>query len=76
MAKPDPMIKYLTPLVGATITTIIVEDGTDAMDETHYGFIVEKNGKRFDCMILCDPEGNGPGHLDITAKKDKINANK
>ena len=76
MAKPDPLLKSLSPLVGGTITTIIVEDGTEPMDETHYGFIVEKNGKRFDCMILSDEEGNGPGHLDITAKKDKVNANK
>jgi hypothetical protein len=76
MAKPDPMLRYLSPLVGATITTIIVEDGTDDVDETHYGFIIEKEGKRYDCMILADEEGNGPGHLDITAKKTKVNADK
>ena len=72
----DPMLKYLSPLVGATITTIIIEDGTDDMDETHYGFIAENKGKRYDCMILCDPEGNGPGFLHVTAKKTKVNANK
>lgn len=71
MAKPDPMLRYLSPLVGATITTIIVEDGTDATDETHYGFIIEKEGVRYDCMILADEEGNGPGHLDITTRKKR-----
>lgn len=77
MAKPDPMVKYLSQLIGATITTIIVEDGVDPNDETHYGFIIEKDGKSFDCMILSDEEGNGPGHFDITARlKAKANANK
>ena len=77
MAKPDPMLRYLSPLVGATITTIIVEDGTDDNDETHYGFIIEKEGKRYDCMILADEEGNGPGHLDISVRLNtKANANK
>ena len=69
MAKPnasDPMVKHLMPLVGATITTIIVEDGPDDTDETHYGFIAEKKGKRYECMILSDGEGNGPGHLEIS----------
>lgn len=64
----DPMLKYLSPLVGATITTIIIEDGTDDTDETYYGFIIEKEGVRYECMILSDGEGNGPGHLDIIIK--------
>ena len=68
MDKHNPMLKYLSPLVGATITTIIVEDGNDDMEETHYGFIAEKKGKRYECMILSDGEGNGPGHLDIIIK--------
>jgi hypothetical protein len=38
------------------------------MEETHYGFIAEKKGKRYECMILSDGEGNGPGHLDIIIK--------
>ena len=77
MAKPDPMLRYLSPLVGATITTIIVEDGPDDNDETHYGFIIEKEGVRYDCMILADEEGNGPGHLDISVRLNtKANANK
>lgn len=64
----DHMLKYLSPIVGATITTIIIEDGNDDIDETHYGFIAEKNGRRYECMILSDGEGNGPGHLDIIIK--------
>jgi hypothetical protein len=47
------------------------------MDETLYGFIIEKEGKRYDCMILADEEGNGPGHLDISVRLNtKANANK
>ena len=70
MAKHDHILRYLSPLVGATITTIIIEDAWDS-EETHYGFIVEKEGKRYDCMILADEEGNGPGHLDITTRKKR-----
>ena len=65
----DPMVKYLSPLIGGTIKTLIVEDGTDSMDETHYGFIIENKGKTFECMILSDPEGNGPGHLTVEKVK-------
>ena len=70
MAKPnasDPMVKHLMPLVGATITTIIVDEGESEHDEPYYGFaFTTKNGKSYECMILADEEGNGPGHLEIS----------
>ena len=63
----DPMIKYLFTLVGATITSLIVESGESEHDETYYGFaFTTKNGKSYQCMILGDAEGNGPGHLEIS----------
>lgn len=60
----DPEIEYLLPLVGGVITQILVDDQSD-IDENCYGLRIEKNGKKFDCLILRDPEGNGPGHLMI-----------
>ena len=43
--------------------------------EDVYAFQYE--GKRYDCMILADEEGNGPGHLDISVRLNtKANANK
>jgi hypothetical protein len=60
----DPEIEYLLPLVGGVITQVLVDDQSD-IDENCYGLRIEKNGKKFDCLILRDPEGNGPGHLMI-----------
>ena len=63
----DPMIKYLRPLIGATITSLIVDEGESEHDEPYYGFaFTTKNGKSYECMILADEEGNGPGHLEIS----------
>jgi hypothetical protein len=50
----------LKRLVGATITeSILTEDGES------YGFRAEKGGKSFIVWVDCDPEGNGPGWLQI-----------
>ena len=71
MAKPDasdPMVKHLMPLVGATITSLIVDEGDSPHDEPYYGFAftTKKGTLSYQCMILSDPEGNGPGHLEIS----------
>lgn len=47
-------------IVGGRITsTIATTDGES------FGIRVEVNGKRFNCWIDCDPEGNGPGFVGI-----------
>ena len=66
--KDDFYIEHLLPLVGGVITQVLVDDVPE-LGETCYGFRVEKKGKRFDCLIMCDPEGNGPGHLMIVKEK-------
>ena len=55
------MEKHLAPLVNQTITGLVT-DGDD--DEAFYGL---KFGNGTVAWVLCDPEGNGPGHLDIDA---------
>lgn len=51
-------------LVGATITGVVKTDlGYGA--GTAYGLCVRKGKEDKIAWILCDPEGNGPGHLDI-----------
>lgn len=58
--------KIVNELVGGTITGVI---STPDTNEFSYGFIVQhgkgdnKVEKR--CWIDCDPEGNGPGFIQI-----------
>lgn len=50
---------YTKPLVGGTITDVVCEDGLIVL-------VVEcKDGVVRAGSVMCDPEGNGPGHLDI-----------
>ncbi len=49
--------KHLKPLIGQKIIGLI-EDPEGGF----YGFRVEGG---VNVWVLCDPEGNGPGHLDI-----------
>jgi hypothetical protein len=65
----DPYVEYLLPLVGGVITQVIVDESDEQLDETCYGIVIEKNDTRYECLIMRDPEGNGPGHLYIW--KDK-----
>jgi hypothetical protein len=60
----DYNIAHLMPLVGGVITQILIDEG-DEGNETCYGLGIQNKGKKYDCIILCDPEGNGPGHLHI-----------
>tara|TARA_R110000868_G_scaffold220179_1_gene471259 strand:+ start:388 stop:600 length:213 start_codon:yes stop_codon:yes gene_type:complete len=62
----DPEVDHLLPLVGGVITQVLIDE---VFDETCYGFRVEKKGKSFECLIMRDPEGNGPGHLMIVKEK-------
>jgi len=47
-------------LVGWRITKAIV-----ATDGEDFGFVVRKGGQSRAVWVMCDPEGNGPGFLDI-----------
>ena len=69
MSKPynyvEACIEQLIPkLVGLTITGGAIDDTGE-----FWGFVAEgkKRGKRIKkvVFVLCDPEGNGPGFLEI-----------
>ena len=54
-------VKQLLPLVDGTITKAIISQSRDS-----FGFEVRRpDGKLVDVWVDCDPEGNGPGHLNI-----------
>jgi len=61
----DPYIEQMlnivrNDLVGCTITAAVVgEDGE------HFGFEVMESGRKRTVFVLMDPEGNGPGFLDV-----------
>lgn len=59
--KSDYMLKHLEQLVGQTITGL-------AQDKDEPEFVGFET-KTHVVFVLCDPEGNGPGFLDITKKK-------
>jgi hypothetical protein len=49
-------------LIGGTITAAIVSGES-------FGFEVKtRKGKKINVWVDCDPEGNGPGHLDIESE--------
>ena len=54
-------VKQLLPLVNGTITKAIISQSRDT-----FGFEVRQpDGKLVNVWVDCDPEGNGPGHLNI-----------
>ena len=54
-------IQNAQPLVGGTILSFF----TDTPGE-YWGFRVRlRNGREAHVWVNCDPEGNGPGHLEI-----------
>jgi hypothetical protein len=68
----DEMEKHLKRIVGGTITNLVEytdleEMGfNEGMPDGLWGFKVKMpDGTIFETMILCDPEGNGPGFLEI-----------
>ena len=57
--KKDYMVEHLSQLVGKTVTKVVKDgEGYDAF----WGLKFDDGTVAF---ILCDPEGNGPGHLEI-----------
>lgn len=47
-------------LVGCTITAAVLDE-----DGENYGFEVMDCGRKRTVFVMMDPEGNGPGFLDI-----------
>lgn len=59
------MQRHIAPLIGGTIVQLVASDG-ESHEQDVFGIEVRKpDGKTVVAWILCDPEGNGPGHLDI-----------
>jgi hypothetical protein len=48
-------------LVGGSIEVVLTNP-----DSRSFGLHVVKNGQHYDVWVDRDPEGNGPGHLNIT----------
>ena len=53
-------------LVGGTITGALIDPNPDEFGDRWYGFLVKtKSGDMVPVWVSKDPEGNGPGWLDI-----------
>ena len=61
--------EHLSQLVGMTVKAIGFDPVTPESEyryEDEYCLTLEgEDGKVTQAWIMCDPEGNGPGHLDI-----------
>ena len=57
-------VKYAVDLLKALVGWQIVAT-TITPDNESYGFVVQKGKSRKVCWVDCDPEGNGPGWLQI-----------
>lgn len=55
-------------LIGASIVGTAT-NGAE-YDEYCWGLVVEKNGQKLVCWIDADPEGNGPGFMQIEELED------
>ena len=55
----------LKELVGYKIVDTVMTPDNDS-----YGFVVQKGKAKKVCWVDCDPEGNGPGWLQIEEKED------
>lgn len=63
--KTDHMRDHLQQLVNSTIMSVEDDGGRDTRDRL-YGLRIRKaDGTEVIAWILRDPEGNGPGHLDV-----------
>jgi hypothetical protein len=58
------MGRYLGQLVGKTVTSLATDGEQDDSDTT-WGLVFSDGTIAW---ISCDPEGNGPGHLDIESR--------
>lgn len=58
-------LAQLTPLIGGVITAALHSPGPCGEPDS-FGFAVRtRTGKTMNVWVDCDPEGNGPGHLNI-----------
>lgn len=60
----DYFIKHYKELVGYEVFAV-AEDDSDS--EPFYGLVLTKNKQKKVAWILQDPEGNGPGFLEIAS---------
>jgi len=61
----DPYIKRMLEvvrdeLVGCAITAAVIDE-----DGENFGFEVMESGRKRTVFVMTDPEGNGPGFLDV-----------
>lgn len=69
----DYLIDRLGHIEGGTITHVgvAVEDWNEGISDTPWWQVLPvltvtmPDGLKYQCVVLQDPEGNGPGHLDI-----------
>ena len=55
--------KIVGPINGGTITGLI-------QSQDSWGLAIKKGEKVFKVWVDMDPEGNGPGHLDVEEDKE------
>jgi hypothetical protein len=63
MKYAEWITKHYGPLVGGKIVGIVYD--TQEFGEPVVGLKVERDGHKTTAWILRDPEGNGPGHMEI-----------
>lgn len=71
MPSTDPEVEYLSQLIGWRVDRIIkiTVDTGGYENEPRYGLVLTRQRNTTEQLfveILCDPEGNGPGFLDIS----------
>ena len=60
--------EHLGQLIGWKITKVALDDSADALEldpEGIYGLVLQKGPSHKVAWVMCDPEGNGGGFLDI-----------
>lgn len=65
MKPQDPFVKEYSKLIGKTVKNILIDHSDPTIGQV-YG-IEFTDGTM--AWILCDPEGNGPGFLEIAGGK-------
>ena len=56
-------IRHLSQLLSKTVVKVVRDGGQDEYTKECFGLEFDDGTTAW---IMCDPEGNGPGHLDIT----------
>lgn len=70
-AQIQAELAQLRPLLNGTIIALLHAAPTaNNLHPPGFGFIVlAKTGRKFNVWVDCDPEGNGPGHLNIAPSR-------